>query len=54
MSLAIGASIFSLFFFLSLYLQQINGYTPLRAGLAFLPVGLAIFVHSTMLAWGAR
>jgi len=41
-SFAIGASIFSLFFFLSLYLQQINGYTPLRAGLAFLPVGLAI------------
>jgi EmrB/QacA subfamily drug resistance transporter len=41
-SFAIGASIFSLFFFLSLYLQQVNGYTPLRAGLAFLPVGLAI------------
>ena len=41
-SLAIGASIFSLFFFLSLYLQQVNGYTPLRAGLAFLPIGLAI------------
>jgi EmrB/QacA subfamily drug resistance transporter len=41
-SLAFGASIFSLFFFLSLYLQQVNGYTPLRAGLAFLPVGLAI------------
>jgi EmrB/QacA subfamily drug resistance transporter len=41
-SLAVGASIFSLFFFLSLYLQQVNGYSPLRAGLAFLPVGLAI------------
>jgi predicted MFS family arabinose efflux permease len=41
-SLVFGASIFSLFFFLSLYLQQINGYTPLLAGLAFLPVGLAI------------
>ena len=27
--------------FLSLYLQQINGYTPLRAGLAFLPMALA-------------
>ena len=36
-----GASIFSLFFFLSLYLQQVNGYSPLRAGLAFLPIGLA-------------
>jgi EmrB/QacA subfamily drug resistance transporter len=41
-SFAFGTSIFTLFFFLSLYLQQVNGYTPLRAGLAFLPVGLAI------------
>ncbi len=41
-SFAIGASIFSVFFFLSLYLQQVNGYSPLQAGLAFLPVGLAI------------
>jgi predicted MFS family arabinose efflux permease len=38
---AVGASIFSSFFFLSLYLQQINGYSPLRAGLAFLPLALA-------------
>ena len=30
-----------MFFFLSLYLQQVNGYSPLRAGLAFLPAGLA-------------
>jgi len=49
-SLAIGASIFSLFFFLSLYLQQINGYTPLRAGLAFLPVGLAILAAALLAA----
>jgi EmrB/QacA subfamily drug resistance transporter len=40
-ALTVGASIFSSFFFLSLYLQQINGYTPLRAGLAFLPLALA-------------
>jgi EmrB/QacA subfamily drug resistance transporter len=49
-SLAIGASIFSLFFFLSLYLQQVNGYTPLRAGLAFLPVGLAILATALLAA----
>ena len=36
-SLAVGASLYSVFFFMSLYLQQINHYTPLRAGLAFLP-----------------
>jgi predicted MFS family arabinose efflux permease len=40
-AIAVGASLFSMFFFLSLYLQQINGYSPLRAGLAFLPMGLA-------------
>ena len=39
-SVAIDGSIFSLFFFLSLYLQQINQYSPLRAGLAFPPLGL--------------
>jgi EmrB/QacA subfamily drug resistance transporter len=49
-SLAIGASIFSLFFFLSLYLQQVNGYTPLRAGLAILPVGLAILAAALLAA----
>jgi MFS family permease len=30
-----------MYFFLSLYLQQVNGYSPLKAGLAFLPAGLA-------------
>jgi hypothetical protein len=40
-AIAVGASLFGMFFFLSLYLQQINGYSPLRAGLAFLPMGLA-------------
>jgi EmrB/QacA subfamily drug resistance transporter len=40
-AIAVGASLFSMFFFLSLYLQQINGYSPLRTGLAFLPMGLA-------------
>jgi EmrB/QacA subfamily drug resistance transporter len=49
-SLAVGASIFTLFFFLSLYLQQINGYRPLRAGLAFLPVGLAILSTALLAA----
>jgi EmrB/QacA subfamily drug resistance transporter len=40
-SVAMGAALFSSFFFLSLYLQQVNGYSPLRAGLAFLPLALA-------------
>ncbi len=49
-SFVIGASILSLFFFLSLYLQQVNGYTALRAGLAFLPVGLAILSTALLAA----
>ncbi|HZD66525.1 MAG TPA: MFS transporter [Acidimicrobiales bacterium] len=40
-AVTIGAALFGMYFFLSLYVQQINGYSPLRAGFAFLPVGLA-------------
>jgi predicted MFS family arabinose efflux permease len=42
----IGAANFGGYFFLSLYLQQVNGYPPLRAGLAFLPIGLSGFAGS--------
>jgi EmrB/QacA subfamily drug resistance transporter len=42
----IGAANFGGYFFLSLYLQQVNGYPPLRAGLAFLPIGLSAFTGS--------
>lgn len=40
-AVTIGAALFGLYFFLSLYLQQVNGYSPLRGGLAFLPAGLS-------------
>ncbi|HZE50586.1 MAG TPA: MFS transporter [Jatrophihabitantaceae bacterium] len=40
----IGAALFGFNFFLSLYLQQVNGYGPLKAGLAFLPAALATMV----------
>lgn len=36
------AAMFAMFFFGSIYLQQVLGYGPLRAGLAFLPVSAAI------------
>jgi MFS family permease len=35
-----------LFFFLILFLQQIGGYTPLKSGLATLPVTVVMFVLS--------
>lgn len=40
-AVTIGAAIFGTYFFLSLYLQDVAGYSALRAGLAFLPTGLA-------------
>ncbi|HEX4431457.1 MAG TPA: MFS transporter, partial [Frankiaceae bacterium] len=40
-AVTIGAGLFGLFFFLSLFLQQVNGYSPLKAGFAFLPAGLS-------------
>jgi EmrB/QacA subfamily drug resistance transporter len=39
-AVAVGTSLFGFFFFLSLYMQQVNGYDALKGGLAFLPAGL--------------
>src|SRR5215469_6012751 len=36
MGISIGAAIFSMFYFLSQYGQEILGYSPIKAGLAFL------------------
>jgi len=46
--LLVGASSFGMWFFVSLYLQQVLGYSPIRAGLAFLPMTLCIVVGSTL------
>ena len=40
--LLVGASLFAMFFFISLYLQQVLGYDALKAGFAYLPLALAI------------
>ena len=40
--LLIGASLFSMFFFLSRYMQEVLGYSALKAGLSYLPLALAI------------
>jgi EmrB/QacA subfamily drug resistance transporter len=44
--LLIGASLFSMFFFVSLYMQQVLGYEPLKAGLAYLPLAGTIIVSA--------
>lgn len=40
--LPITASMFAMFFFLSLYVQQILGYSPVESGLSFLPITIII------------
>jgi EmrB/QacA subfamily drug resistance transporter len=42
----VGAAIFAMWFFMTLYLQQVEGYSPIRAGLAFLPMTLCIIAGS--------
>src|SRR5205085_2482699 len=42
--LLVASGMFGMFFFASLYVQEILGYSPLRAGLAFLPVTAAIVI----------
>ncbi|HEV7454638.1 MAG TPA: MFS transporter, partial [Candidatus Saccharimonadales bacterium] len=42
MQLPITASMFSMFFFLSLYIQMILGYSPVMSGLCYLPITLII------------
>ena len=37
-------SLFSMFFFVSLYMQQVLGYGALKAGLAYLPLAFGIIV----------
>jgi EmrB/QacA subfamily drug resistance transporter len=45
-ALLIGMSLFSMFFFISLYLQQILHYDALKAGIAYLPLALLIIVSA--------
>jgi EmrB/QacA subfamily drug resistance transporter len=40
--LLIGMSLFSMFFFISLYLQQVLGFSALKTGLSYLPLAFAI------------
>jgi EmrB/QacA subfamily drug resistance transporter len=46
--LLVGGATFGMWFFVSLYLQQVLGYSPIKAGLAFLPMTLCIVVGSTV------
>jgi EmrB/QacA subfamily drug resistance transporter len=40
------AAMFSMFFFLSLFIQNVMGYSPLKAGFAFLPFSICIIISA--------
>ncbi len=48
--LVIACTMFSMFFFLTLYVQQVLGYSPVKSGLSFLPVTFIIAIMSGIVA----
>src|SRR4051812_18462001 len=42
----VGASLFSMFFFISLYMQQVLGYSAIKAGLSYLPLAVTIMISA--------
>jgi EmrB/QacA subfamily drug resistance transporter len=40
----LGGSLFSMFFFISLYMQQVLGYSAIHAGLSYLPLAVTIIL----------
>lgn len=45
-ALLVGASLFSMFFFVSLYMQQVLDFSPLKTGLAYLPLAVTIIISA--------
>jgi EmrB/QacA subfamily drug resistance transporter len=45
-SLCIGTGLFGMFFFLTLFVQNVLGYSPLKTGVAYLPMAAMIMVAS--------
>src|ERR1700736_1918281 len=44
--LLIGMSLFSMFFFISLYLQNVLHYSPLKTGISYLPLAVGIILSA--------
>jgi EmrB/QacA subfamily drug resistance transporter len=51
-ALLIGMSLFSMFFFISLYMQQVLHFSALRAGLSYLPLAFAIILSAGAASFG--
>jgi EmrB/QacA subfamily drug resistance transporter len=45
--LLIGMSLFSMFFFISLYLQNVLHYSPIRTGVSYLPLAVGIILSAS-------
>ncbi|MEU0144469.1 MFS transporter [Streptomyces sp. NPDC006288] len=59
MMLSLAAAMFGMFFFLTLFVQNILDFSPLRAGLAFLPVSVIIAISAGLASqllprWGPK
>ncbi|MEU9773476.1 MFS transporter [Streptomyces sp. NPDC047968] len=46
--LLLSSGIFTMFFFSTLYLQDVLGYTPIKAGLTFLPAAIGVMIGATI------
>jgi EmrB/QacA subfamily drug resistance transporter len=47
-SLCIGTAVFGMFFFMTIFVQQVWGYSPVRSGIAYLPMVAAIMVGAAL------
>src|SRR4051794_16492685 len=50
----VAAGMFSMFFFATLYVQEVLGFSPLKAGLSFLPVTLGIVIGAGIAQQGIK
>ena len=46
--LLIGASLFSMFFLATLYMQQVLGYSPIKTGLSYIPLSFGIMASAAL------
>ena len=42
MMLLLGTALFAVFFFLTIYIQTVWGYSPIKSGLAWVPFPVAL------------
>ena len=50
----LGASAFAMWYFLSLYLQEVRGFDPIETGLAFFPMALSVVVGANLAGRGTH